>query len=181
MPLSKTPSWIGHWNLLGIGNRRIQFRSCARHVFRDIQMKNLFKYVAPFLLLLCLLVACKKSDSMGIEMIQDVGGAGDFKVINVSTKDTLNLYGDTYIGATPKLYVQNNHVIKIVFLQSEKYSRYTFETIFKLHDGTWITNRSEYEYTIQDTEIGDYEVSLSANAKEQTISASGIFILRVVE
>jgi hypothetical protein len=66
-------------------------------------MKLLFKYVAPCLLLLCLLVACKKSDSMGIEMIQDVGGAGDFKVINVSTKDTLNLYGGIYIGTTPKL------------------------------------------------------------------------------
>ena len=109
-----------------------------------------------------------------INVIQDLGGAGDFMVIDVSSHDTLKLFGGLFIGNEPVLAVKSGDQLKLVFTPADKYKDIRFNTTFTLHDGTEVTDKYEYEYTLANVKTGTYRLSLSVFFKNNSkdISAS---------
>lgn len=150
---------------------------------------------AVYFLLSLMLASCNCGDEenvdVSINQILDIGGAGDFMAINMATNDTLKMNGgiDIYEGkaAMPKLDARNGNIIKIVFVQNEKYKDYTFNTVYTLHNRTEIKDKYQYEYAISNTTSGQYSVGMIASYHREddknniSISSSGTFLLNVIE
>lgn len=149
------------------------------------------KYFNKFTMMLCLAVislsiigCCKETET--IELIMDSGGAGGYKVTNISTGESVEVSGSITIyigiGSEPKLTAHKGETIKIEFIKAEKYSKYDFTTKYTLHDGTVVENENPYEYVIPEaTTPGEYRISFSAKSTEQFITSSGSLKIIIVE
>lgn len=139
--------------------------------------------------MIVLTTSCKHEDitHLDITVIQDIGGAGMFKAINMGTNDTLTISGGISInigGEEPELVARNGNIIKLVFERAEKYKNYDFNTTFILHNDSTITNRPVYEYAIENTRPGTYRISMSAKHEADdniNINGGGSFNLVIVE
>ncbi|MBR1541642.1 MAG: hypothetical protein IJ628_03410 [Bacteroidaceae bacterium] len=146
------------------------------------------KYFNKFTMMLCLAIfsliftCCTQKH----EVIIAQGGAGDYKVTNISTGESVEVSGSTSIyigiGSEPKLTAHKGETIKIEFIKAEEYSKYSYDTKFILHDGTVIENENPYEYVIPEaTTPGEYRISFSAISTEQIITSSGSLKIIIVE
>lgn len=147
-------------------------------------MKKYLKFLCGiiFIATIAICVGCEKK----IEQEQDIGNAGLFHAVNMTTNETISISGGINVEEEilPTLDAQNGHIIKLSFVKSEKYKNYTFGTVFTLPDGTKITNKSEYEYTIKNLSPGEYIISLSAKYEEKDavlLTAGGRFALVIRE
>lgn len=95
--------------------------------------------------------------------------AGDFIVTNTSNNESVELTGGAYIGSKNKLNAKNGDKIKIVFLPKSEYNKFKFDITFTLHDGEIVLNNSEYEYTISNSENGEYKCIFIAIYKKKDI------------
>lgn len=157
--------------------------------------KKIFYKSAMYFLLSLMLVSCDSCDEetvdLSVNQVLDIGGAGDFMVINMTANDTLRIDGGIGIYeselAMPKLNVRNGNIIKFLFVQNEKYKDYTFNTVYTLYDGKEINDKYQYEYAISNAAIGQYSVAMSASYYRKddrnniSISAGGTFLLNVIE
>lgn len=119
------------------------------------------------------------------EVIVDTGGAGDYKVTNVTTGESLTVLGASvsiFIGENPNmLKAHNGDKINIEFVKAEKYAKYSFITKFILYDGKVIDNENPYDFIITDVPLGVYDMVFSVKSTEQAISSNGSMALKVIE
>lgn len=132
-------------------------------------------------------ISCECDDERPSNIIQDVGGGGDFTIVNTETNETLIIDGNLSIGLPQTIKAHKGNIINIKFEQKEKYKNYIFTTKYTLPNDEMVADQSEYEYIIRENLGGLYEISLSANSSGETkkekwnISAGGRFILNVVQ
>ena len=117
--------------------------------------------------------------------IMDIGGAGSFYVINVSTQDTIKTGGGLSIGASyPTLIAKNGDEIKLNFVPADKYVKYSFDVVYTLPDSTNIAGKGKdynYNFVLNGIEPETHSISMSAGSTEQIITSSGKVILKVTE
>lgn len=113
--------------------------------------------------------------------ITDIGGGGNFKIVNKTTADTVTVSGAINIGSIPKLQAKNDDLIMISFLPAEKYQKFQFVTTYSLQDGTEVKNQYVYEYVLKNAKVGKDTISMSALYKDDTyqIGAAGSVVLVV--
>lgn len=100
--------------------------------------------------------------------LQDIGGAGDFRVINTTTNDTINVSGGIELGISHVLHAKNGDDVKILFIPNEKYSKYKFSVTYTLPGDKKVspTNGYEYLYHVNGIIPGWYDMYLSASYEE---------------
>lgn len=148
-------------------------------------MKIEVKYMIAVMVCAISLVSCSPNPS---NIIQDVGGGGNFIVVNTNSNDTLIVYGGLYVDIRETLVAHNGNIIKIRFEQNEKYKDYSFTIKYTLPNDEIVENQSEYEYVIKDDiPEGLYSFNMTARSEGETkkdkwqISTGGGFILNVIK
>lgn len=151
-------------------------------------MKQIAMILALTLVSVVDMVSCEDKDAGPMNVIMAIGNGGNFSVVNMDTNDTLRVAdGITIDGSYETLEVHKGNRIKITFEPKEEYSNYNFRITYTLPNDEVIKNQSQYEYTVGDDLEGSYKIGLSALSngetkhKQWTISASGAFILKVVQ
>ena len=115
---------------------------------------------------------CKHCDcDPSITQISDLGGGGDFLVVNMSQSDSILLHGAAISIGKETLTFQNGTIVKVKFVQAEKYKDYAFNTSYTFADGTVIENEPEYEFVVTPELTG--EVELHAEYKHEDKSCHG--------
>lgn len=133
------------------------------------------------------LTACDDDDEVSIindgSIIQDIGGAGNFMVINKNTVDTLVISGGINAGSNPVLNAKNGESIKLCFVPAEKYEKVPFKTVFTLSDSTEVKDQYDYEFTLDSMKAGRHTISMSAMYVDERKSIIGLgsFDLNVKE
>lgn len=128
---------------------------------------------------------CESEQILTIEQITDIGGAGSFLVINVSTQDTIKVEEGLYIGMSyPTLTAKNGDEIRLTFTPVDKYNKYNFNVIYTLPDSTDVAGKGKdysYNFVLNGIEPENYSVSMSAGSTEQIITSFGKVTLKVTE
>ena len=142
-------------------------------------------FISLILLSTAAIISSCKNSIFNIEQITDIGGAGSFYVINVSANDTIEpstgLNGGLYY---PTLNAKNGEEVKLVFVPSDKYGKYTFNVTYILPDSTKIVGTGKeftHVFTLEGFEVGRYNISMSASSTEQVITSFGNVIIKITE
>lgn len=134
------------------------------------------------------LVSSCSSDSnfITIEQTMDIGGAGRFYAINISSKDTIEIKEGLTIAATfPTLNAKNGNEIRLSFVPNGKYGMYSFNVSYTLPDSTNVQGEGKeksYIFTIMGLDpLRNYSISMSAASVEQKITSFGKINLKIIE
>lgn len=154
-------------------------------------MKKCFKKFAGLAILFVQIMGTASCDGDDTDVkviddgssIMDIGGGGNFLIVNKSTSDTLDISRGLLIGTTPKLQAKNGDRISISFLPAEKYQKFQFTTTYRLQDGTEVKNQYVHEYILENAKVGKDTISMSALYKDEIyhIGAVGTAVLAVSE
>ena len=148
-----------------------------------------FRVFFAFIMMVCAISFMSSCEDEHYNMIMDLGGGGNYTIVNMGTNDTLKIEEGLYFnsGKNPTLVAHIGNVIKIKFTPKEEYKKYSFNIKYTLPNGKVVEDKPEYEYVIGDTLTGKYDIYLSAISFGKTehdtwnISANGVFTLKVVQ
>ena len=151
-----------------------------------MKKKALLKIIGSFTLtfFVGIMSSCDKN-SLTIEQITDLGGAGRFYAINITANDTVEAGSGMYVGVSyPTLNAKNGDEIKLNFVPSNKYSKYTFNVTYILPNDTEIEGKGKdnaHSFTLAGLENGIHSVSMSAVSTEQVITSFGKVSIKIQE
>ena len=121
--------------------------------------------------------------------IVNLSSGGKFQIINVDTKDTINVKGEgltSYYGYVSSIQVKVGEYVKLDFIPDEEYKDFKHKVTYQANDGMNMTREGktfDYEYIIPRTAIGNDTIDMIATCTEDNVisTASGKVVLRVTE
>ena len=142
------------------------------------------------------ITSCDPDDK--VTEVNIVNYAGDFAVVNQNTNEMIIINGttgsvDMTVNIKPNdanikvvsdhLLAHNGDTLKIKFYPKEEYKSYSYNTKYILPNGIeGIGDKSyEYEYIVQDVQVGEYSLTLNAsyNKDGNNLTAEGKFTLEI--